>query len=77
MQIEIANAQATEFEESAQQLKQEIKDLGKLKKCNFFVENLEANKLLNTKNSSIVLNLKGDLFLQEKTTKLEKRSNLP
>ena len=28
MQIEIANAQATEFEESAQQLNQEIKDLG-------------------------------------------------
>ena len=30
MQIEIANAQATEFEEAAQQLKQEIKDLGTL-----------------------------------------------
>ena len=30
MQIEIANAQATEFEEAAQQLKQEIKDLGRL-----------------------------------------------
>ena len=29
MQIEIANAQTTEFEEAAQQLKQEIKDLGK------------------------------------------------
>ena len=32
MQIEIANAQTTEFEEAAQQLKQEIKDLGKCPK---------------------------------------------
>ena len=32
MQIEIANAQTTEFEEAAQQLKQEIKDLGKYPK---------------------------------------------
>ena len=28
MQIEIANAQKTEFEEASQQLRQEIKDLG-------------------------------------------------
>ena len=28
MQIEIANAQAAEFEEVSQQLRQEIKDLG-------------------------------------------------
>ena len=31
MQIEIANAQRTEFEEASQQLRQDIKDLGKKK----------------------------------------------
>ena len=30
MQIEIANVQRTEFEEASQQLRQEIKDLGKV-----------------------------------------------
>jgi cell division protein FtsL len=30
MQIEIANAQKTEFEEASQQLRQDIKDLGKI-----------------------------------------------
>merc|ERR1719288_114408 len=53
MQIEIANAQATEFEESAQQLNQEIKDLG------------EDHKIAEKKQLALIKDLKRQLLAEK------------